>query len=99
MLADLSATRSLQAPGFYDDRAAKFDAEVVLALAQADAHSLERLDVDLGDQLMAAGVRSLKALGAMVRVEKSKGAVVAANIGFDAAPLGVGYVVANWNLT
>lgn len=94
VMADLSAKRSLQAPGFLDERAELFDARIATALAIGDAEQLASLDLDLGEELMAAGAPVLKTLGDM-----TKGAEVVAHLRFDSAPLGVGYVVADWLLS
>lgn len=91
VMADLSATRSLQAPGFLDERGAVFDAAIVAALASGACDELSSIDADLGHDLGATGVSALKALGDM-----TKGADVVAHVRYDSAPLGVGYVVADW---
>ncbi|AWB92702.1 hypothetical protein [Aeromicrobium chenweiae] len=93
VMADCSAKRSLQAPGFLDDRAEGFDASIAAALAEGDSDALAALDLGRGDELGAAGVPPLRTLG-----ELTKGADVTARLRYDAAPLGVGYVVADWLL-
>lgn len=93
VMADGSTKRSLQAPGFLDERAELFDAGIAGALASGDAESLALLDADLGAELAAAGVPTLKSLG-----EMTKGADIAARLRYDSAPLGVGYIVADWVL-
>lgn len=91
VMADASATRSVQAPGFLDERAEPFDALIAAALAAGDAENLASLDADLGAELGAAGVPALKTLGDM-----AKGADIVAQMRYDLAPLGVGYIVADW---
>lgn len=93
VMADGTATRSVQAPGFLDERAAPYDAAIATALATGDAAALARLDTDLGAALGAAGVPALRTLGDLV-----KDADVTARLRYDAAPFGVGYFVADWVL-
>ncbi|MGI9084112.1 MAG: class III extradiol dioxygenase subunit B-like domain-containing protein [Aeromicrobium sp.] len=94
VMADGSARRSLTAPGYLDDRAAAYDDTIAAALAAGDADVLASLDVDLGDDLLAAGPRALVVLG-----EMTKGAAVTARLRWDGAPFGVGYWVADWSIT
>lgn len=91
VMADGTTTRSVQAPGFLDERAAPYDAAIATALATGDAAALAQLDVDLGAELGAAGVPALRTLG-----DLAKGADVTARLRYDDAPLGVGYFVADW---
>lgn len=91
VMADGTNGRSEKAPGFLDDRAEPYDAAIAKALAAGDTEALAALDPDLGAELGAAGVAALLALADM-----AKGAVVTAHVRYDAAPLGVGYVVADW---
>ncbi|MRJ77008.1 hypothetical protein GEV29_10695 [Aeromicrobium sp. SMF47] len=93
VMADGSAKRSLQAPGFLDERAEGFDASIAAALAAGDPEALTALDLGLAEELAAGGVPALRTLG-----ELTKGADVTARLRFDAAPLGVGYLVADWVL-
>ncbi len=94
VMADGSARRSLQAPGYLDDRAEAHDAVISAALASGDADALASLDVHLGDELLAAGPRALVVLG-----EMTKGADVTARLRWDGAPFGVGYWVADWTIS
>jgi hypothetical protein len=93
VMGDGSARRSLQAPGYLDDRAEPYDAVISAALADGDADALASLDVHLGDELLAAGPRALAVLG-----EMTKGADVSARLRWDGAPYGVGYWVADWTI-
>jgi hypothetical protein len=93
VMADGSARRSLKAPGSLDERAEPYDATVAAALADGDPAALAALDVDLGDELLAAGIRALVVLGDM-----TKGADVTAQLRWDGAPFGVGYWVADWTI-
>ncbi len=92
VMADGSARRSLTAPGYLDDRAETYDTAIAAALAGGDADALASLDIDLGDELLAAGPRALVVLGDM-----TKGAHVIARLRWDGAPFGVGYWVADWS--
>lgn len=91
VMADGTTKRSLQAPEFLDERAEGFDASVAKALGSGDAEGLAGLDPDLAEELGATGIPALRLLG-----ETAKGATVSARLRFDGAPLGVGYVVADW---
>lgn len=93
VMADGSAKRSTSAPGFLDERAEAYDAQIATALATGDAATLAGLDLALGDELWAAGTPALRALGGM-----TKGADIVARLRVDVAPFGVGYWVADWVL-
>lgn len=90
-MGDGSARRTVKAPGYLDDAAEPFDAAVARALAEGDPAALAGLDVAEGERLLAAGVRTWRAVGAAL-----EGRAVTARLHLDAAPFGVGYVVANW---
>ncbi|HEX2903338.1 MAG TPA: hypothetical protein VHO01_07755 [Jatrophihabitans sp.] len=55
VVADGSARRGLKAPGYLDERAAPFDAELLAALQAGDPARLADLDPDRAAQLMVAG--------------------------------------------
>jgi hypothetical protein len=93
VMADGSTTRSEKAPGFLDERAEPFDAAIASALASGDAEGLIALDPELGSELGSVGVPALRLLGDLTR-----GAAVTARLRYDGAPLGVGYLVADWVL-
>lgn len=90
VMGDGSARRSEQAPGYVDARAAAFDAAVAAALGAGDAAALRTLDPALGAELLAAGVPAWRVAGHAVDTE------VDAELLHDAAPYGVGYLVATW---
>ena len=90
-MGDGSARRSVKAPGYLDDAAAPFDATVARALATGDAAVLAALDLALGERLLAAGVPTWRAVGTALA-----GRAVTARLHLDAAPFGVGYLVADW---
>ncbi|MET0448478.1 MAG: hypothetical protein ABW004_08720, partial [Aeromicrobium sp.] len=93
VMADGTTRRSLQGPGFLDDRAEPYDASIAAALASGDADALTARDPGLGADLGAAGVPALRTLGDM-----AKGATVTARLRVGEAPFGVGYFVADWVL-
>ncbi|SEP14795.1 hypothetical protein [Trujillonella endophytica] len=90
-VGDGSARRSVKAPGYLDDAAAPFDAAVAAALAAGDAAALAALDPAEGERLLAAGVPVWRAVGGVVA-----GRAVQAQLRYDDAPFGVGYLVASW---
>ena len=94
VMADGSTARSEKAPGHLDERAEPFDAAIASALASGEPDALIGLDPALGAELGSTGVPALRALG-----ELTSGASVTAHLRYDGAPLGVGYVVADWLLT
>lgn len=90
VLGDGSACRTEKAPGFFDPRAAGFDAAVASALATADAAALAAIDPGEAAALLAAGRAPWQVLaGAVSRP-------MTGEILYDAAPYGVGYFVATW---
>ncbi len=90
VLGDGSARRSTSAPGYLDPRAAAFDGDVSAALAAGDAARLARVDVELGDELLAVGPPVWRAAASVL------GSDFAAELLYDGAPFGVGYFVASW---
>ncbi|MBK3647240.1 class III extradiol dioxygenase subunit B-like domain-containing protein, partial [Streptomyces sp. MBT33] len=55
VMGDGSACRTLKAPGYLDERAAPFDAEVARALGTADVPALKALDAELAYELKSSG--------------------------------------------
>ncbi|HMG30412.1 MAG TPA: class III extradiol dioxygenase subunit B-like domain-containing protein [Jiangellaceae bacterium] len=91
VMGDGSARRSTEAPGYFDPRAEPFDASVVEALRAGDPTGLLTLDPALATELQAAGRAAWQVLaGASGEV------LFDAEVVYDAAPYGVGYVVAVW---
>jgi hypothetical protein len=90
-MGDGSARRTIKAPGYLDEAAAPFDAGVAWALARGDATALAALDLAEGERLLAAGAATWQAVGAALQ-----GREIAAVLHHDAAPFGVGYLVADW---
>lgn len=90
-MGDGSARRTVKAPGYLDAAAAPFDAMVAAALASGDGAALAALDPGLGVRLLAAGTPTWRAVGAALA-----GRQITAHLHLDAAPFGVGYLVADW---
>ncbi|MFI0777255.1 class III extradiol dioxygenase subunit B-like domain-containing protein [Streptomyces sp. NPDC021212] len=91
VMGDGSACRTLKAPGYLDERAAAFDAEVARALASADTGALASLDEELAHELKAAGRAPLQVLAGA-----GEGAGLKGELRYDEAPYGVGYFAARW---
>jgi hypothetical protein len=92
VMGDGSACRTLKAPGYLDERAAAFDAEVARALRAADTGVLAALDEELAYELKAAGRAPLQVLAGA-----GEGAGLKGELRYDEAPYGVGYFVADWS--
>ena len=93
-VGDGSARRTLKAPGYLDDAAGAFDGSVATALAAGDPAALAGLDAPEGRRLLADGVDTWQAVGAVLA-----GRTVEGRLRYDAAPFGVGYLVADWVAT
>ncbi|WP_329333966.1 class III extradiol dioxygenase subunit B-like domain-containing protein [Streptomyces sp. NBC_00663] len=92
VMGDASACRTLKAPGYLDERAAPFDAEVARALGAADVAALEALDTELAYELKASGRAPWQVLAGA-----AEGAGLGGELLYEDAPYGVGYVVAAWS--
>ncbi|MFF0590189.1 class III extradiol dioxygenase subunit B-like domain-containing protein [Streptomyces sp. NPDC003781] len=92
VLGDASACRTLKAPGYLDERAAPFDAEVGRALAAADPAALAALDVALARELKVSGRAPWQVLAGAAQGTDLAGALL-----YEDAPYGVGYAVAAWS--
>ena len=90
-LADGSARRGEQAPGYLDDRAFDFDAGVGGALRTGDVAALRDIDAGLGADLLAEGAPVLRGLAARVA------GVHAVEVDYDGDPYGVQYWVVRWS--
>lgn len=91
VMGDGTACRSPSAPRPYDERAAGFDAAVVQSLGAADPAGLLALDPDLAAELSAQGRAAWQVLAGA-----ADEAALDAEVLYDRAPYGVGYVVAIW---
>ncbi|MGW7067966.1 class III extradiol dioxygenase subunit B-like domain-containing protein [Streptomyces sp. NPDC054855] len=92
VMGDASACRTLKAPGYLDERAAGFDAEVARALGAADVEALRTLDEELARELKAAGRAPWQVLAGA-----AEGAGLSGELLYEDAPYGVGYLVAAWS--
>ncbi|MYZ34677.1 MULTISPECIES: hypothetical protein [unclassified Streptomyces] len=92
VMGDASACRSVKAPGYLDKRAAGFDEDVARALAAADVAALKALDAELASALKAAGRAPWQLLAGAAEGVGLRGELL-----YDAAPYGVGYLVATWS--
>ncbi|GGV61501.1 hypothetical protein GCM10010277_66380 [Streptomyces longisporoflavus] len=92
VMGDASACRTLKAPGYLDERAAPFDAEVARALGAADIGALKALDAELAYELKAAGRAPWQILAGAAEDAGLKGELL-----YEDAPYGVGYLVATWS--
>ncbi|MBB5930006.1 class III extradiol dioxygenase subunit B-like domain-containing protein [Streptomyces echinatus] len=92
VMGDASACRTLKAPGYLDERAAPFDAEVARALGAADVAALRALDPGLAHELKAAGRAPWQILAGAAEDTDLTGTLL-----YEDAPYGVGYLVATWS--
>ncbi|NYJ04171.1 hypothetical protein [Petropleomorpha daqingensis] len=92
-LGDGSARRTERAPAAFDEAAGPFDTAVAAALAAGDAAALAGLDPAEGERLLATGAPVWQAVGAALA-----GRAARATLHYDAAPFGVGYLVADWQV-
>jgi hypothetical protein len=97
-MGDGSARRSDWAPGCFDTRAPGFDADVVRALASMDLDWFAtNPDSRLAAELWCTGGPAWQALagGATRTAPQTR---IEADILYDAAPYGVGYMVCTWSI-
>lgn len=92
VMGDGSARRGDKAPGYVDERAFAFDAEIGRCLREGDAAGLLRLDPGLADELMVQGRAALQVLGGVASGE------VRAKLHYENDPFGVMYFVAVWKM-
>ena len=91
VLADGSARRSVKAPGYLDERAAPFDAEIDRALRTPDPAGLAALDPALAAELLVAGRAPWQVLAGAV-----EGRPFVAETYYSDDPFGVWYPVVRW---
>jgi hypothetical protein len=84
-----SACRTEKAPGWFDARAAPFDAATERAVAAGDPGALLELDPGLARTLQADGRAAWQVLAGAAR-----GRTWTSRVHYADAPLGVGYLVA-----
>lgn len=92
VMGDGSARRSLAAPGYLDPRAEPYDARVAAALRDGDPEALLALDPADDDALLVAGRAAWQVLAGAASGARWRGELL-----YDAAPYGVGYLVATWS--
>ncbi|MFF5366701.1 class III extradiol dioxygenase subunit B-like domain-containing protein [Streptomyces sp. NPDC013187] len=92
VMGDASACRTLKAPGYLDERAAPFDAQVARALGAADLAALTALDSGPAHELKVSGRAPWQVLAGA-----AEGADLGGSLLYEDAPYGVGYVVAAWS--
>lgn len=92
VMGDASACRTVKAPGYLDERAAPFDAEIARALGSADVAALKSLDPGLAHELKASGRAPWQVLAGAAENAGLTGTLL-----YEDAPYGVGYVVAAWS--
>jgi hypothetical protein len=91
VLGDGTTSRWARGPKLPDPRAAPFDAGVARALAGGDTRALAVLDAALAAELGARGRAAWQVLAAA-----AGGGVRRAELRYEGAPFGVGYLVASW---
>ncbi|MGW8377311.1 class III extradiol dioxygenase subunit B-like domain-containing protein [Streptomyces sp. ODS28] len=92
VMGDGTNCRTLKAPGYFDERAAAFDAAAARALGSADTEALLALDEELAYDLQASGRAGWQLLAGAAEGANLKGRLL-----YDDAPYGVGYLVAGWS--
>jgi hypothetical protein len=91
VMGDGSACRGEKSPGYVDERAPAFDADVVRALATVDTAALLAVDPVAAAQLLAAGRAPWQVLAGA-----ADGTELEGEVRYDGAPYGVQYTVAVW---
>jgi hypothetical protein len=91
VMADGSARRSLKAPGYLDERATPYDAEIEKALAGGDPTRLATLEPVLAGELLVAGRAAWQVMAGAVGSQR-----FTARMHYSDAPFGVWYPVASW---
>jgi hypothetical protein len=93
VMGDGSARRSVSAPGYLDERAEPFDAEVERAVRDGDLAALAALDPALAADLMVSGRPAWQVLAAALGDTGLR-----ADVLYSDAPFGVGYLVAVFSM-
>lgn len=91
VMANGCAEPAVRQPAPPDPRSAGLDDLVDSAVRQPDPASLQRLDSALGEELFAAGIPALQALGALL---STRGTSARTTVRYDAAPYLIRYWVA-----
>lgn len=98
-VGDGSAKRSTRAPGYLDELAGPFDAEVARALAGPDLPWLTEQPAPAACAELWAGGRPAWQFLAGAATQTPQDTALAACKHYDAAPYGVGYFVVDWAAT
>jgi hypothetical protein len=93
VMGDGAACHGPKAPGYDDPRAGPYDRAVAAALRDADPDALLALDPALSAELLVAGRAPWQVLAGAAR---AAGGGWRGTLCYDAAPYGVGYLVAGW---
>lgn len=91
VLGDGSARRSEKAPGYLDPRAADFDAALARTLGTGNAAGLSAQHLAGASELLVGGLAAWAAVAPLLAASEWD-----AELLYDAAPYGVGYLVAAW---
>jgi hypothetical protein len=91
VIGDGAATHTERAPGYLDERAGGFDAQVSDALRDADRAALAALDRGLAIELLAGGRAPWQVMAAATAGTDWRGQLL-----HSSAPFGVAYHVAVW---
>jgi len=89
VMGDVSARRTLKAPGYLDPRAAALDSAVESAIRTGDLDALQQLDPILARELMVTGRPAWQVLSGAIRSSRPKTEIL-----YCDAPFGVAYLVA-----
>ncbi|MFE1174519.1 class III extradiol dioxygenase subunit B-like domain-containing protein [Streptomyces sp. NPDC058773] len=92
VMGDGSACRTVKAPGYFDERAEAFDAELARALGDADIAALAALDEEPAAALQVSGRACWQVLAGAAEDAGRSGRLLR-----EEAPYGVGYFVAAWS--
>jgi hypothetical protein len=93
VVGDGATTHTEKAPGYLDERAGPFDAEVSSALATADPSRVLALDAALATELHAVGRAPWQVAAGLA---EAAGHRWAGEVLYSDTPYGVGYHVASW---
>ena len=91
VMTDGSASRAAEAPRTFHPRAAEYDAAVCQAIRDGDPQQLLDLDGTLAAEVGSTGANVLRAMAGAASDE-----VFDAEVLYDSAPYGVGYLVGLW---
>ncbi len=94
VMADGSACRGEKSPGYLDDRAEEFDADVAAAVVAANPEPLLAIDPDLADRLRCGGRAAWQVLAGVLAATGGREAW-RGEAHYADAPYGVGYLVAS----